>query len=47
MNLATMVEEHDADRPALISRGRVTTYGTLRDQLAHARRPRRPGYRTR
>jgi long-chain acyl-CoA synthetase len=37
MNLATMVEEHDADRPALISRGRVTTYGTLRDQLARMR----------
>jgi long-chain acyl-CoA synthetase len=32
-----MVEEHDADRPALISRGRVTTYGTLRDQLARMR----------
>jgi long-chain acyl-CoA synthetase len=37
MNLATIVEEHDADRPALISRGRVTTYGTLRDQLARMR----------
>jgi long-chain acyl-CoA synthetase len=37
MNLATIVEEHDADRPALISRGRVTTYGELRDQVARMR----------
>ena len=37
MNLATIVEGHDADHPALVSRGRVTTYGTLRDQLAHMR----------
>jgi long-chain acyl-CoA synthetase len=37
MNLARIVEEHDADRPALISRGRVTTYGELRDQVARMR----------
>ncbi|HEX5946530.1 MAG TPA: AMP-binding protein [Acidimicrobiales bacterium] len=37
MNLATVIEEHDADRPALVSRGRVTTYGTLRTQAAQMR----------
>ena len=37
MNLATVIEGHDADRPALVSRGRVTTYGTLRDQVARMR----------
>jgi long-chain acyl-CoA synthetase len=37
MNLATVIEDHDADRPALISRGKVTTYGELRDQVAHVR----------
>jgi long-chain acyl-CoA synthetase len=37
MNLATIVEGHDADRPALISPGQVTTYGELRDQLARMR----------
>ncbi len=37
MNLATVIEGHDADRPALVSRGRVTTYGTLRDQVAQMR----------
>jgi long-chain acyl-CoA synthetase len=37
MNLATVIEGHDADHPALVSRGRVTTYGTLRDQLAQMR----------
>jgi len=37
MNLATIVDGHDADRPALVSRGRVTTYGTLRDQVARMR----------
>ena len=43
MNLATIVEGHDADRPALISRGRVTNYGELREQVARMpRRPRRP-----
>lgn len=33
MNLASIVEHHAADRPALISRGRVTDYGTLRRQI--------------
>ena len=37
MNLATVIEGHDADRPALHSRGEVTTYGELRDQVAQAR----------
>jgi long-chain acyl-CoA synthetase len=37
MNLATVIEGHDGDRPALVSRGRVTTYGTLRDQVARMR----------
>ena len=37
MNLATIVEGHEADRPALVSRGRTTTYGTLRDQVAQMR----------
>ncbi|HEX6423016.1 MAG TPA: AMP-binding protein, partial [Acidimicrobiales bacterium] len=37
MNLATILEGHDPDRPALVSRDRVTTYGTLRDQVAHVR----------
>ncbi|HET9612415.1 MAG TPA: AMP-binding protein [Acidimicrobiales bacterium] len=37
MNLATIIEGHDPDRPALVSRGRVTTYGTLRDQVARIR----------
>src|SRR5688572_32698924 len=37
MNLATIVEGHDADRPALISRGRVTNYGELREQVARMR----------
>jgi len=33
VNLASIVAEHDASRPALISRGRVTDYGTLRRQI--------------
>jgi len=37
MNVASDIEPHDADRPALVSRGRVTTYGTLRDQVARLR----------
>ena len=32
-----MIEPHPDDRVALISRGRSTTYGTLRDQVAHLR----------
>ncbi len=37
MNLAHVIEEHDPDLSALVSRGRVTTYGTLRDQVAQMR----------
>ncbi len=37
MNLATLIDDHDGDHPALISRGRVTTYGELRDQVARMR----------
>ena len=37
MNLATLIDDHPADRPALVSRGRVTTYGELRDQVARMR----------
>ncbi len=37
MNLATVIDPHPAERPALISRGKVTTYGELRDQVARVR----------
>jgi long-chain acyl-CoA synthetase len=37
MNLASVIEAHDAGRSALVSRGRVTTYGELRDQVGRAR----------
>ncbi|CAN5752043.1 hypothetical protein BH24ACT3_BH24ACT3_16120 [soil metagenome] len=37
MNLATIIDPHPADAVALISRGRATTYGELRDQVAHLR----------
>ena len=37
MNLAEICADHPADHPAIISRGRVTTYGELRDQVAHVR----------
>ena len=37
MNLASIIEHHPADHPALISRGQVTDYGTLRDQVANLR----------
>lgn len=33
MNLASIVSGHDDDRPAIVSRGRVTDYGTLRRQI--------------
>lgn len=33
MNLASIVDKHDATRPAIISRGRTTSYGELRDQI--------------
>ena len=34
MNVAADIEGHDAGAPAIVSRGRTTTYGTLRDQVA-------------
>ena len=37
VNLARMIEGHDADRVALISRNRETTYGELRNQVARLR----------
>ncbi|HEX8803868.1 MAG TPA: AMP-binding protein, partial [Acidimicrobiales bacterium] len=37
MNLAAVIEDHPADHPALVSRGKVTTYGQLRDQVAEMR----------
>jgi len=36
-NLAHIFDAHPADRVAIISRGRETTYGQLRDQIAHVR----------
>ena len=37
MNLAHVIDAHDADRVALIVGGRDTTYGELRDQVARLR----------
>lgn len=37
MNLATIIETHPADSCALISRGKPTTYGSLREQVAALR----------
>lgn len=37
MNLASIIESHPSEAPALISRGRVTDYGTLRDQVGRLR----------
>ena len=37
MNLAEIIEQHPADNVALISRGRPTTYGELRRQVASLR----------
>ncbi|MBA3282513.1 MAG: AMP-binding protein [Acidimicrobiia bacterium] len=37
MNLASIVDPHPGDATALISRGRVTDYGTLRQQVAGLR----------
>ena len=34
MNLAHIIDDHDADSTALIAHGRTTTYGELRDQVA-------------
>ncbi|MFZ8901115.1 MAG: AMP-binding protein [Ilumatobacteraceae bacterium] len=37
MNLASIVDGHEDSRPAIVSRGRVTDYGTLRSQVAGLR----------
>jgi len=37
VNLAAIIESHPAEATALISRGRVTTYGELRDQVGGLR----------
>ena len=37
MNLAHIIDPHPADKVAVISRGRPTTYGALRVQVAHVR----------
>lgn len=37
MNYAHLIDDHPADHVAIISRGRPTTYGVLRDQVAHVR----------
>ncbi|MCB1258551.1 MAG: AMP-binding protein, partial [Microthrixaceae bacterium] len=37
MNLASIIEDHPADDCALISRGKPTTYGSLRDQVTRLR----------
>ncbi len=34
MNLATIIDPHPADTVAIVSRGKETTYGQLRDQVA-------------
>jgi long-chain acyl-CoA synthetase len=38
MNLAGIIDDHPADRPALVHGGATTTYGQLRDQVAALRR---------
>ncbi|MCC5951848.1 MAG: AMP-binding protein [Acidimicrobiia bacterium] len=37
MNLASIIDEHPSNAVAVVSRGRPTTYGELRDQVAHLR----------
>ena len=37
MNLAHIIDPHPADKVAIISRGRPTTYGALREQIEHVR----------
>jgi long-chain acyl-CoA synthetase len=37
VNLAHIIDPHPAEHVAIFSRGRPTTYGTLRDQVAHLR----------
>jgi len=38
MNLAAIIDDHPADRPALVSRGETITYGQLRERVAELRR---------
>jgi len=33
MNLASIIDSHDAGKTAIISRGRATSYGALREQV--------------
>jgi long-chain acyl-CoA synthetase len=37
VNLASIIEDHPADAVAIVSRGRATTYGELREQVAALR----------
>ena len=37
VNLSHIIDDHDADSPALIAHGRTTTYGQLHDQVARFR----------
>ncbi|HKA82864.1 MAG TPA: AMP-binding protein, partial [Acidimicrobiales bacterium] len=37
MNLASAIDAHPAEAPALVTRGEVTTYGELRSRVAEAR----------
>jgi acyl-CoA synthetase (AMP-forming)/AMP-acid ligase II len=37
VNLAHLIDDHDADSVAVISRNRPTTYGALREQVANMR----------
>lgn len=37
MNLAEIIADHPDDAPAIISRGKATNYGTLRDEVARMR----------
>ena len=37
MNLAHIIDPHDADRVAIINRSQSTTYGELREQVGHVR----------
>jgi long-chain acyl-CoA synthetase len=37
VNLANIINDHPADAPALVSRGRTTDFGTLREQVAAVR----------
>ncbi len=37
MNLASILEDHHADHPAIISRGRTLTYGELNDRVRRVR----------